>query len=40
MTYLGVGPFAQDERELGFPTGEKMVFLIEPWLELGKGPRD
>lgn len=36
MTYLRVRLLAQDERELGFPTGEKMVFLIEPCLELAE----
>lgn len=38
LTHLGVRLLAQDERELGFSTGEKTVSLIEPWLELA-GPK-
>lgn len=38
LTYLGVRMPAQDETELGFPTGVKVASLIEPWLELA-GPK-
>lgn len=39
LTYLGVRPFAQDERELGFPTGEKIGHFDGALAAAGEGPK-